>query len=189
MKNTLRVLCILVILSSCTTTRPERIEKRMQRKCEAAAFKWGCNQGGSDSIMIIRETKTVTEDTTIYIKVPGEIKIVEIPVEVDKSGKVSSKKSILNTSFAESRAWIENGILRHELEQKDSTIVAKIKDAIRITQIKESKKHVTQKPPERVNYITRWQKSLIIGGYILFGAVVIAIGITIIQTVRYFKSI
>lgn len=186
MKTKLIYCLIALILSSCSlTTKTERAENRRQAKC----IKHGCNQGTSDSVMVIRETLTIKEDTTIYIKVPGESKTDTLIVEKDKSGFAYTDKSILKTSFAISSAWVENGILRHELQQKDSTIVARIKDAIRITQIKESKKHVTQKPPERINYITTWQKILIASGYILLIGIVIAILIAGRMVYDYLKTI
>ncbi len=184
--KTTTILLIAILLASCsTTTKTERAENRRQAKCT----KYGCNQGVSDSIMIVRETKIITRDTTIYDTIQGETKINDVPVVVDNKGLINSEKSTLTTSLAISTAWVENGILHHELIQKDSILAVKLIDAIRITQINESKKHVKQPPPVRINYITGWQKIMVIGGYILIGIIVIAIVLSIQKVRNYLKLI
>ena len=69
MKRIFLLSSILFVLSSCMTTRLERQQQRKKAKCE----RLGCNQSNSDSMMIIRETVTIREDTTIYIHVPGKV--------------------------------------------------------------------------------------------------------------------
>jgi hypothetical protein len=67
-----------------------------------------------DSI-IVRETKEIVRDTTIYVRIPGEI--VHDSVLVAVADSISSPVSILKTKYAISRAWIENSQLKHTLEQ------------------------------------------------------------------------
>lgn len=70
MKNLFLLSIISLVLSSCMTTRLERQENRRKAKCE----KHGCYTSVSDSMMIIRKTITIREDTTIFVHVQGMVK-------------------------------------------------------------------------------------------------------------------
>jgi len=155
MRKLILLCSIILLVSSCITTRTERQENRRKAKCE----KYGCYSGPSDSLMIIRETTTIKEDTTIYIHVPGMI-VHDTLIQVQQdplTGLVNSKKSMLQVPFATSYAWVENGRLKHELKQKDSLVQSRIMNAIRVTRIQDSEKRIKQLPPERINYLTGWQ--------------------------------
>lgn len=111
----------VLLLTSCQTS-----EKFLDRKCakaqrnyELAAYKYGCPWQILDSI-IVRETKEIIRDTTIYVHIPGEI--VHDSVLVAVADSISSPVSILKTKYAISRAWIENSQLKHSLEQVKSDI-------------------------------------------------------------------
>lgn len=82
---------------------------------------------------IIRETKTVYRDTTIYYQLPGDTVIDSIPIEKTTEGSIIAKTSTLKTSLAESRAWIQNDKMHHTLIQNDTLLQIKLKDAIRHT--------------------------------------------------------
>jgi len=111
----------VLLLTSCQTS-----EKFLDRKCakaqrnyELAAYKYGCPWQILDSI-IVRETKEIIRDTTIYVHIPGEI--VHDSVLVAVADSISSPVSILKTKYAISRAWIENSQLKHTLEQVKTDI-------------------------------------------------------------------
>ena len=137
-KSIILLLSCIVLLSSCTLTREQRIERRRDRKCELASYRWGCDFGRDTAYILKTETKTIYRDTTVYIHVPGAIVVDSVPVYVqvgsNGSVKVSTPVNTLETSMAVSRAWIDNGRLRHELVQRDSVFRANIDNAIRITQ-------------------------------------------------------
>jgi hypothetical protein len=111
----------VLLLTSCQTS-----EKFLDRKCakaqrnyELAAYKYGCPWQILDSI-IVRETKEIIRDTTIYVHIPGEIVHDSILVAIADS--ITSPVSILRTKYAISKAWIENSHLKHTLEQVKSEI-------------------------------------------------------------------
>lgn len=169
MKNLFLFSIILLLISSCSLTREQRIEKRRAKKCELANYKWGCNWG--DTAYVLKTvTNTIYRDTTIYIHVPGESRtdsvMVQVTVYKDGTVKLSTPVNTLHTSFATSRAWVENGRLKHTLIQKDSAYKATIENAIKITQhfVKESSKGAVKK--EYIHYLTWWDKIFRFIGYI-----------------------
>ncbi len=161
MKNLFLLSIISLVLSSCMTTRLERQENRRKAKCE----KHGCYTSVSDSMMIIRKTITIREDTTIFVHVQGMVKhdTTVIVKEDPQTGLINSKKSVLDLPFATSYAWVENGRLKHDLIQKDTLIKQVIEGAkVLIKENEILKEKLTQiVPPERVNYVTPWQWFLI----------------------------
>lgn len=170
--NTILLLLIILVLSSCSLTREQRIEKRRAKKCELSAYKWGCDWGRDTAYIRETVTNTVYRDTTVYIYVPGEKQIDSVPVLItvykDGTVNVSTKKNTLHTSLATSQAWIENGKLRHTLIQKDSAYKAVIENAIRVSQyfVKELSKGSVKK--EYIRYLTWWDKIFRFIGYIAF---------------------
>ena len=159
---------IVLILSSCS------VQRRAERKCEKATYKWGCNKDTA----YIKETviNTLYKDTVVYIKIPGDTVHDSVPVVVeiftDGTTLVSSKKNTLQTSLATSQAWIQSGKLHHTLIQKDSVYKAQIQNAIRITQhfMKESTTKVIE-----VNKLTRWQTFLINSAKAFYLIIVLAV--------------
>lgn len=119
MKNIHIILIALISLSGCVT------EKR-------------CNSKYPPEVMIIRKDSIITKketifrDTTIFVKIPGENQYYTDTIYI-KDGQLYFKPSHLRTSFAESRAWIENGNIRHTLTQNDTIISVRINNAIRLT--------------------------------------------------------
>jgi hypothetical protein len=97
-----------------------------------------CNSKFPPEVMIIRrdsifrETKTIYNDTTVYIQVPGE-SVVNTEYVYIKGDQIYFKPSYLKTSFAESRAYIQNNRLQHTLTQNDTLLPVTIKNAIRLT--------------------------------------------------------
>jgi len=127
MKTALFILLVMFLFSSCAT------QKRMDRKCrkalqkyELAAYKYGCPMV-SDSFSSF--TQVIIKDTTIYVPVPGETVHDSIPVIISK-GLVNSPISKLETSYSISKAWVQDGVLKHNLDQKSSIIPVIIPGAI-----------------------------------------------------------
>jgi hypothetical protein len=181
------LIVILIVLSSCITSRPERLEAKRQRKCELAQFRWGCNQS-SDSIMIITETITEFSDTTIYFHVPADTVRDTLFVFFDDNGLVNSKPSTLETEFASSWAQVVQGKLYHDLVQKEKELEATIKDAIQ----KHSKieyKAVVKTIKTEVNRLTGWQKFFIIIGKVFSILTLFTFGYVVIQVIKWLKEI
>jgi hypothetical protein len=122
MKTRFYLLYITVLLlTSCQTSEKFHDRKcaKAQRNYELAAYKYGCPWQVLDSI-IVMETKEIMRDTTIYVRIPGEI--VQDSVLVAVADSITTPVSILKTKYAISRAWIENSQLKHTLEQVKSDI-------------------------------------------------------------------
>jgi len=97
-----------------------------------------CNSKFPPEVMIIRrdsifrETKTIYNDTVIYVQVPGEIQYSNDTLYI-VGDQIYFKPSYLKTSFAESRAYVQNNRLQHTLTQNDTIVPVTIKNAIRLT--------------------------------------------------------
>ena len=116
-----KISLLLILLSACST--PEEIQSR---KCsnalvhfEKASFKYGCPWNGFDS-SISQKTTIMYRDSLVFVHIPGEI--VHHSVIVPIADSISTSVSILKTKYAISKAWIENSLLKHTLEQVKSDI-------------------------------------------------------------------
>jgi hypothetical protein len=78
-------------------------------------------------------TETKYRDTTIYIPIPGKVvhDSIPIPIPCPEAKKIVSDTIRTETEFAIAKAWIEGDELHIELEQKDTSYKADIKNAIR----------------------------------------------------------
>lgn len=157
------IILSIMMLSSCISSRPERLESKRQRKCELAAYRWGCSTG-YDSTMVIRETKTIYRDTTIYVYVKGDVRHDTVRVFVTADGLINSKVSHLKTDFAWSWAQVVNGQLRHELRQNDTAVAAHL--VSRSTFSTELQKKTTVVTVYQ-NKLKKWQQNVIYGFFIL----------------------
>lgn len=151
------VFIVLASLSSCRTS-----EQIRQSKCEKAAYKWGCDWGHDTAYIRETVTNTIYRDTTIKIYIPGETKTDTIYVDVswmqDGTVKITSKKSVLNTSLAYSEAQIVNGVLKHTIVQKDSVYNYLVKNAIKIYDSMTRDKTVSVIIKKVEKELTWWQK-------------------------------
>jgi len=123
----------------------------------------------SESIREVTKTVTIFRDTTIYIHVPGDTVFKAVPVQKDLRGILFSKVNVLSTSLAKSKAWVEDGILKHELIQNDSSVAVLIKNAIKESATVTDKEQVVYKTITE-NIITGWQWFQIWAGRILLPA-------------------
>jgi hypothetical protein len=115
------VLLVYLALSSCSTSR----QHRRQSRCEKAFYKYGCDWAVPDTVT---QTDFVLKlkDTTIFVRIEGDTRYDSIPVPVN----ISTPVNILKTRYAVSQAWIEKGVLHHELQQLQSEIASTIPNAI-----------------------------------------------------------
>jgi hypothetical protein len=115
-KGSLIVFLILLILSSCVT------QKRCYLKFPPTV--------DTIKITIIKDS-IIYRDTTIFIKLPGELRIdsVEIPCP-DVPGYIP-EKVFAETSLAKASAWWQFPNIRLELIQKDTTIERRLDNAIK----------------------------------------------------------
>ena len=130
MKILYLVMLSLLFFTSCIT------QNRMDRKCrkaklnyEIAATKWGCPKD-LDSTFV--QSQVIIKDTTIYVPIPGQTVHDSIPVIITK-GLMNTPVSILETTYSRSKAWVENGTLKHTLDQKPSSFPVTIPAAIQTT--------------------------------------------------------
>jgi hypothetical protein len=141
MKNQLiGLVFVALLLSGCVT----------QKRCE---------QKFPPEISTVTETitKTVTvyRDTTIFVHMPGDTVRDTIEVVVDR-GIANSKPSIHETKFAWSKAQVINGLLLHQLIQKDSVLKFMLDNAIRESTTAIENKTTQTRILEK-NYVTGWQ--------------------------------
>lgn len=126
----------LLLLSSCVT---ERRCARMYPPQERV-----------DSVYL---QTVVYRDTTIFVHLPGDTIRDTIHVEV-VNGLIQSQRSQLETQLALSWAQVVDGMLLHELQQKDTTIARIIEQAIREAS---TETVVTKEVVHKVYELTNWQ--------------------------------
>jgi hypothetical protein len=108
----------------------------MDRKCrkaklkyDIATTKWGCPKTQDSTITT---SQVIIKDTTIYVPVPGQSVHDSIQVIITK-GLMNSPVSLLETTYSRSKAWVENGTLKHTLDQRPSNIPVILPGAIHTT--------------------------------------------------------
>lgn len=93
-----------------------------------------------ESVREVRSTVTVYRDTTIYIRLPGDTVFLA-------SGVGEGDVSRLITGLAVSEAWVEEGMLKHRLLQKDTLVSGIVKNAVRSTSSRVTEQRVEQQAP------------------------------------------
>ena len=133
-----KISILLILLSACST--PEEIQSRKCTKAlkhfEKASFQYGCPWNSFDSSTSQKST-VIVRDSLIYVHIPGEI--VHDSVIVPIADSISTTISILKTKYAISKAWIENSLLKHTLEQVKSDIGQTVKGLNKETFINKEK--------------------------------------------------
>jgi hypothetical protein len=148
----------------------------------ACATQKRCNdrfpQQSFDSVVM--KTVTIYRDTTVFFSIPADTVHDTIRVLIDNNGLINSDVSFLQTQFAESRAFVNDGKLVHTLVQKDAEVSKTIEGAIqKMSSFSQSNKEVANMPL----VLTPWQNFLIICGKFLLSSVVLFI---ILMLLRYF---
>ena len=181
MKTHLFLVLSLLFFTSCITqNRIDRKCRKAKMKYDLAATKWGC-PNSQDSI--VTTSQVIIKDTTIYVPVPGQAFHDSIPIIITK-GLMNSPVSLLETTYSRSKAWVENGILKHTLDQRPSTIPVILSGAIHTST---SNTVQTIKVPYYVDRpiakpLSWWQKLFLWTGVIVWWLVV---GYLIIKFKRF----
>jgi len=127
MKTLLLLLLSVLIFTSCITqNRKDRKCRKAKLNYEIAATKWGCPKN-LDSTFI--QSQVIIKDTTIYVPIPAQTVHDSIPVIIIR-GLMNSPVSKLETTYSLSKAWVENGILKHTLDQVPSSFPVILPGAI-----------------------------------------------------------
>jgi hypothetical protein len=138
MKHLILILSIL-ILSSCVTKR-------------------ACNRKFPPDTWATTEIKTKERIHLMTIRMP-ELKLID-------QGTISTERSILETDFARSEAWVLNDSLFHQLHQKG---VSKT-DTVRIT---ETETIISKGEVRYVNQLNNWQVWLMVVPWVLLFLIVV----------------
>ena len=120
-----------------------------------------------DSISVVVKESVVYRDTIIY---------VEVPAESDKAILPDSDTSRLQTSVAESEAWVSKGKLNHILKNKPDLRIPKIVTMpiyLTTTKTEHLANNIITKEVEVEKELTQWQVFRMMLGTV----VLIAIGV------------
>ena len=119
----------------------------------------------------------IVRDTVVF---RDSVVLVEIPKESDKSVVVAADTSFLETTFAHSSAWVDDGRLYHTLQNKDAIIPIKITIPEKVhTEQKALVKRVYEQV-EVERELSKWQSFIQSLGY----AVLIACVLWLINKMR-----
>lgn len=113
-----------------------------------------------------QRTTITVRDTTIYVRIPGQI--VKHFIEVETEKDINTAPSVLQTDYATSISYIRKSKLYHELWQREQEISETIPAAIKEHEtISATKETVTVE----VNVLTFFQQMWIKIGKLLSGLV------------------
>ena len=172
---------LILFFTSCMSgkrlveRKAAKLQFRTDKKCakalknyEAKSYKLGCSWMNNTS-----ESSTSTSsirDTTVPVSIPGVIVHDSIPVIIIQ-GIMNSKVMVLETPYSRAEAWVTEGILKLNLQQKQSTIAATIKGAIKETTATKAKTIRVPYPVEKqVKMPLSWlQKLFVWSGAIAWG--------------------
>lgn len=149
------LLLVLFVLMSCGTQKVLPIEQV------------------TDSVSVIFKESVIYKDTIIY---------VEVPAESDRTILPDTDTSRLETSIAESEAWVSNGKLNHTLKNKSDVSLPKIISIPIYLKSKESEhiaNNVVVKEIEKE--LTKWQQLRLTLGTILLISVAVLIAYKIVK--------
>jgi hypothetical protein len=171
-----KISLLLILLSACST--PEEIQTRKCTKAlkhfEKISFEQGCPWGGLDS-STSQKTTIMYRDSLIFVQIPGVT--VHDSVMVPVADSISTTVSILNTKYAISKAWIENSLLKHTLEQVKSDIGQTVKGINKETLTNKEKiirvPYLVEKPVKIP--LSWWQKFFLWSGGIGWVVVVLSV--------------
>lgn len=120
-----------------------------------------------DSVVTVIKDTTIYRDSIIYVKIEAEKDSAVLP---------DTDTSRLSTRFAESEAYVSNGLLHHSLRNKSEALIP-IETKIPITIHFESKATIRDKRTVEVveveKQLSRWQKFIQALGYGVLIAVIL----------------
>ncbi len=174
MKTHLYILIILLSFTSCSIS--DKFTRKCQKakiKYDMAATRWGCPTVQDSTIV---QSQVIIKDTTIYVPVPGQTIHDSIPVIIT-NGLMNTPVSKLETTYSQSKAWVENGTLKHTLDQRPSTIPVILPGAIHTST---SSTVQTIKVPYYIDRpiskpLSWWQKLFLWTGVIIWWTVILYI--------------
>lgn len=108
-------------------------------------------ESAKDSVSVVIKESVVFRDTVIY---------VEVPAETDKAILPDTDTSRLETSVAESEAWVSKGKLNHTLKNKPDQRIPKIVTMpiyLKSQQTEHLASNVTIKEVEVEKELNKWQ--------------------------------
>lgn len=113
--------------------------------------------------------ETIYKDTTIYRTLPGETDTVEVYVDVPID--LPDTSILAETELALAQAFLENNILRLELQQKEAKLRLKLDNAIR------ESRDTLKITEEKVVTVTEYKEKPFYknGFFILSGLIVVAL--------------
>ena len=112
--------------------------------------------GCAKTVYVPTEAKTIIEyrDTTIYIK---DTVRVEVPTEAAESKTPTFEPSHLETSIAESDAWVDGDKLHHTLKNKKTQLKTKIDTVFTVTYVdRYIEKPIIKEVEVEKPYIPKW---------------------------------
>ena len=128
--KTITIILACLFCTSCLTVR------KIEKNCDL--FTKVCvTEVQKDTVTkTVIKTEVVYRDTTIYINIPGETVIKEVPVYI-KNGIADSELSILQVPYSISHAQVINSKLSHELVQTDTIVRVKLENALKVVKTQE----------------------------------------------------
>lgn len=126
-----------------------------------------------DSISVVILERVIVKDSLIYVEVPAEAESAILP---------ATDTSRLETSLAESEAWVADGRLNHTLRHKPDVRLPKMM-TIPIYLRSEETKSLAQRTivKEVEKNLTNWQAFRMTLGTILFIAVIVVVLLWLIK--------
>lgn len=152
------MMLVLITLSSCIT----------QRKC------FNKFPPPPPSIEKVVETVTVFKDTTVYVSIPADTIYQTDTVFINKDGLVNYPLARIDVEYAWSTIQIKNNRVFHYLYQKETEIAKTIQDAIKESTTSEVT--VIREPYEVPMPVSWWNQTMIKGGYVLLGIIILLFG-------------
>jgi len=128
---------LVVILNSCYT------KKQCNRFCD-----------NKTEIIIKDSIITKIKDTVIFIKINPDTLFNTDTIIIINNKVINTPKSILQNNFSISEAWIINNTLKHNLINKDTTLLFKLDNALKET---EYYKNVVVKASQEEIYVLKYK--------------------------------
>ncbi len=152
-----------------TTTRSDSVNQKQTTKFEDTTAKFHI-QGQ----MVQAESKVALPDSINKLSRLIQYLQLQLALKGDKhdfhiiTGLLNSDESYLKCPYAESWAQVVNGVLKHRLEQTDTTIDIRLKNAIRLTNYFYSRYRelTSEKETIKTSFWTQvwiWCKGILVG--------------------------
>ena len=131
-----------------------------------------------DSVSVVIQERVIVKDSLIYVEVPAESESVTLP---------DSDTSRLETSIAESEAWVSAGQLNHTLRHKPDTRLPKLITIPIYLRNKETESLAQQVIIREVEKeLTNWQSFKMTLGTLFIIVVVVFILLMVLRSVFRF---